>query len=261
MKAGALALLAFAAPALASAQPAQLRFVTCPVYRDTDAGKKSGCWLADDREDGRRYDVSPSPTKPDWNFAVLVEGRPAVDQADVCGGVVLDPVRVSVLAEPCVRAMLPAEGYRGRRFVLPPRNVRPLYEARPPLHPPLRPRTFEIPFEFGRAFITYQLADYLIDQAVAYAVGSQAAKVEITGWAATAPAQVSGRRLAEPAALARTRAEVAARWMRDLGVPASRIRLAWRANAAPIEMEGADGLTEPSRRRVDIRVTPGPPPG
>ena len=42
MKAGALALLAFAAPALASAQPAQLRFVTCPVYRDTDAGKKSG---------------------------------------------------------------------------------------------------------------------------------------------------------------------------------------------------------------------------
>ena len=23
-------------------------FIACPVYRDTDAGRKSGCWLADD---------------------------------------------------------------------------------------------------------------------------------------------------------------------------------------------------------------------
>ena len=54
-----------------------VRFVACPVYRDTDAGKKSGCWLADDPATGRRYDVSQSPTKPDWNFEVLVEGRVA----------------------------------------------------------------------------------------------------------------------------------------------------------------------------------------
>ncbi len=257
MKAAGLALALLAVPATAVAQGAELRFVTCPIYRDTDAGRKSGCWLADDREDGRRYDVTPSPTKPDWNFAVLVEGRPAADQTDVCGGVVLDPVRVSILPEPCVRAMLPAEGYPGRRFVLPPRNVRPLYEARKPFPRPFTTRTFEIPFEFGRSFITYQLADYLIDQAVAYAVASRAAGVEITGWAATTPTQVSGRRLAEPAALARTRAEVAARWMRDLGVPAARIHLAWRTASRPIVMDGADGLTEPSRRRVDIRVTPG----
>jgi hypothetical protein len=253
----ALVLLAAAAPA--AAEPAaEVRFVTCPVYRDTDSGKKSGCWLADDHEDGRRYDVSPSPTKPDWNFAVLVEGRPSADQTDVCGGVVLDPVRVSVLDAPCARAMLPAEGYPGRRFVLPARNIRPLYEPRKPFDQPLGERTFFIPFEFGRSFVTYQLADYLIDQAVAYAIASHAARVEITGWAATTPAPVSGRMIAEPLAVARARAEVAQTWMTRLGVPIDRVHVAWKGEAQPVDMPGADGLTEPARRRVDIRITPGP---
>lgn len=256
MKAAALVLLLAAAPAVA-APAAEVRFVACPIYRDTDAGKKSGCWLADSPADGVRYDVSPSPTKPDWNFAVLVEGRPAKDQTNPCGGVVLDPARVSILPEPCVRAMLPAEGYPGRRFVLPERNVRPLYETRPPFPKPYTERTFEVPFEFGRSFVVYQLSDYLMDQAVAYALAVHARRVEITGWAATAPAMVSGRRLAEPAGLARARAEVAAQWMRSLGVPADRVSLRWRAAARPIDMPGSDGLGEPSRRRVDIRVIPG----
>ncbi len=257
MKAAALVLLLAATPA-AAAPAEQVRFVACPVYRDTDAGRKSGCWLADSPVDGRRYDVSPSPTKPDWNYAVLVEGRPAANQADVCGGVVLDPVRVSILPDHCVRAMLPAEGYPGRRFVLPERNVRPLYEPRPPFPQPYKERTFEIPFEFGRSFMVYQLSDYLIDQAVAYAVAVHARRVEITGWAATTPTVVSGHRLAEPVGLAKARAEAAAQWMTSLGVPADRVVVRWRPGARPTEMPGADGLTEPSRRRVDIRITPGP---
>ena len=255
MRAAAIALLLAAAPAVV--QAAELRFVACPVYRDTDAGKKSGCWLAEDPQDGRRYDVTPSPTKPDWNYAVLVEGRLAAAQTDVCGAVVLDPVRVSILPERCVRAMLPAEGYPGRKFVLPERNVRPLYEARKPFPQPYAARTFEIPFEFGRSFIVYQLSDYLIDQAVAYATATHAAKVEITGWAATVPMTVSGRTLAEPTALARARAEVAAQWMTSLGVPKSHLVVRWRTGSKPIEMPGSDGLSEPSRRRVDIRITPG----
>jgi outer membrane protein OmpA-like peptidoglycan-associated protein len=255
VKAAVLALLLMATAA-AAAQPAEVRFIACPVYRDTDAGRKSGCWLADDREDGRRYDVTPSPTKPDWNFAVLVEGRPAADQADVCGGVVLDPVRVSILPGPCVRAMLPAEGYPGRRFVLPERNVRPLYEPRRPFPQPYAEQTFHIPFEFGRSFVVYQLSDYLMDQAVAYALAVHARRVEITGWAATDPSQVSGRTIAEPAELAQARAEVAAQWMKSLGVPADHLIVRWRTRAQPIDMPGADGLTEPSRRRVDIRITP-----
>ena len=260
MKPAALALLLLAGPAAAAPGAQEVRFVSCPIYRDADAGKKSGCWLADDREDGRRFDVSPSPTKPDWNFAVLVEGRPAPDQADVCGGVVLDPVRVSVLEEPCTRAMLPAEGFPGRRFVLPARNIRPLYEARKPFAQPFRERTFSIPFAFGRSFITYQLSDYLIDEAVAYALASHAARVEVTGYAATTPAVVSGRTLAEPLQVAQDRAEAAAKWLTGLGVPADRLHLSWRGDADITAMPGADGLLEPSRRRVEIRVTPGTPP-
>ncbi len=251
-------LLLAAAPAIA-APAAEVRFVACPVYRDTDAGKKSGCWLADSPEDGRRYDITPSPTKPDWNYAVLVEGRPAADTADVCGGAVLDPARVSILTDiPCTRAMLPAETYPGRKFVLPERNVRPLYEARKPFPQPFTERTFEIPFEFGRSFIVYQLSDYLIDQAVAYALAVHARRVEITGWAATTPEVVSGRALVEPAGVARARAEVATQWMTSLGVPADRLSVRWRSGAQPVDMPGADGLTGPSRRRVDIRITPGP---
>ena len=260
MKSAALALLLLGAPAVAAPADPEIRFVSCPIYRDADAGKKSGCWLADDHEDGRRFDVSPSPTKPDWNFAVLVEGKVAAGKTDVCGGVVLDPVRVSVLDEPCTRAMLPAEGYPGRRFVLPARNIRPLYEARKPFDQPFRERTFSIPFEFGRAFITYQLSDYLIDEAVAYALASHAARVEVTGYAATTPAVVSGRTLSEPLQVAQDRATVATRWLTDLGLPADRLHVAWRGDAEASDMPGADGLREPSRRRVEIRVTPGAAP-
>lgn len=251
--AAALALLLSAT----AAQAAEVRFVACPIYRDTDAGRKSGCWLADSPEDGRRYDVTPSPTKPDWNHAVLVEGRPAAEQTNVCGGVVLDPARVSILPEPCVRAMLPAEGYPGRKFALPERNVRPLYEPRKPFPTPYTERTFEIPFEFGRSFVVYQLSDYLMDQAVAYALAVHARRVEITGWAATTPEVVSGHALAEPAQLARARAEVAATWMKSLGVPEDRLVVRWRTGSEPVDMPGADGLSGPSRRRVDIRITPG----
>ena len=260
MKPAAFVLLFLALPAAAAPVAQEVRFVGCPIYRDADSGKKSGCWLVDDREDGRRFDVSPSPTKPDWNFAVLVEGRPAQDQKDVCGGVVLDPVRVSVLDEPCTRAMLPAEGYPGRRFVLPARNLRPLYEARKPFEQPYRERAFSIPFTFGRAFITYQLSDYLIDEAVAYALASHAARVDIIGYAATTPAVVSGRTLAESSQVAQDRASVAADWMTRLGVPQDRLHVSWQSAAETADMPGADGLLEPSRRRVDIRITPGPSP-
>jgi len=116
-----------------NAAPNELRFVTCPIYRDTDAGRKSGCWLADDPATSIRYDVSSAPSKPDWNYAVLVEGIVAATSPlqDTCGGLVLDPVRTSILPERCPRHMLPAEGFRGRPFSLPVRNVAPASVVRP----------------------------------------------------------------------------------------------------------------------------------
>ncbi|MCR5872481.1 hypothetical protein LRS12_18315 [Sphingomonas sp. J344] len=81
-------MLLLGAVLLTGAQDAHqtVRFIACPVYRDTDNGRKSGCWLASDPATGIRYDVTAAPTKPDWNHAILVEGFVATNGGDPCGG-------------------------------------------------------------------------------------------------------------------------------------------------------------------------------
>jgi outer membrane protein OmpA-like peptidoglycan-associated protein len=242
-------LLAIGAP-----QGETIRFITCPAYRDTDAGKKSGCWLADDHDSGRRFDVSRAPSKPDWNHEVLVEGRTAANVVSNCGGEVLDPVRTSILPGECPRHMLPAEGFAGNKFALPPRNVRPLSEVRPTPPAPWTDRTFTLLFDFDKAFMVYQLDDYLIDQAITYIRAVNPRKVVVTGWAASDPSRVSGRDIAEKPEIARTRAELVGEALSRLGVAKEKVEIRWRTGAQPSDAEGADGLAEPSRRRVDIEV-------
>lgn len=259
MKLGAV-FLALGAVQSAAQTPESVRFITCPVYRDADAGKKSGCWLADEHVTGKRYDISLAPTKPDWNHEVLVEGYIAPDALDACGGIVLEPARVSALPGPCTRKMLPAEGYPGRVFVLPERNVRPLSEAREIPPPPYRTRTFHLLFDFDKAFMVYQLDDYLIDQALTYIRAAKPDRVIVTGHAATLPAEVSGRIMAESPKIAQQRAEIIAESLRRLGVPEDRLEVRWATDAQPVAAEGADGITESSRRRVDIEVVVEPSP-
>lgn len=248
-----LALLATAVVAQGDA-PAQLRFVTCPIYRDVDAGRKSGCWLADDPASGIRYDVSIAPAKPDWNHEVLVEGIIAPGAADLCGGAQLAPVRTSILPGACPRHMLPAEGFRGRPFVLPARNVAPMAVARAVPPPPYANRSFAIVFEFDKAFLDYQLDDYLLDQAITWIRAANPRRIVVTGYAVTRPATVSGHVLAEHSGLARERAERIAEALLRLGVARNRIETRWHDNGAPAAVDGADGLTEPSRRRVTVDV-------
>ena len=236
------------------AQAQSVRFISCPIYRDADAGRKSGCWLSDDANSGTRYDVSRSPTLPDWNFEILVEGEVAAAQDNPCGGIVLNPVRVSVLPGHCTRHLLPAEGFPGRRFVLPPRNVRPLSEVRPPFEGTPSTRTFSIMFDFNRAFLVYQLSDFLFDQAITYILATNPSRIVVTGYAATDPTTVSGRRIAEDPGIARSRALLIKESLVRMGVPPERIKVRHRAHAAPSQAEGADGLSEPSRRRADILV-------
>jgi outer membrane protein OmpA-like peptidoglycan-associated protein len=240
--------------AAAAPQGGAVRFITCPIYRDTDAGKKSGCWLADDRETGRRFDVSRGPSKPDWSHEVLVEGRLASDVAGNCGGLVLDPVRTSILPGECPRHMLPPEGFAGNKFALPMRNVRPLSEARPVPARPFTDRTFRLVFDFDKAFVVYQLDDYLLDQAISYIRAVNPRRVIVTGWAATGPTYVSGRRIAEKPEIARIRAEKLRLALVRLGVPREKLVVRWRTGAQAVDADGADGLAEPSRRRADIDV-------
>jgi OmpA family len=249
-------IVVLAAFVLPCAQAAELvRFVSCPVYRDTRAGRKSGCWLADDPASGLRYDVTPSPTKPDWNFAVLVEGSVAAGDLDPCGGIVLDPVRVSRLMDAsCPRHMLPAEGFPGRPFALPERNVRPVFDARAKPPGPYATTTFYLFFEFGTSFVSYQYGDYLLDQAITWIRAAEPKKIVITGYAASKPAIVSGRVLREDPDLARARAEKLQEALLRLGVPEKKISVRWRTDPEPVDVAAADGIASASLRRVEIRA-------
>lgn len=251
------AVLLLGAVLLTGAQDTQqaVRFIACPVYRDTDNGRKSGCWMASDPATGIRYDVTAAPTKPDWNHAILVEGFVANNGGDPCGGTVIEPATVSVLDEPCTRHLIRAEGYQGRRFALPARNVRPLYEARKKPAQPFAEGRFTIPFGFSSSFITYQLSDYYLDATINYALDVQPARIEIAGVAQTVPETVSGRRIVEDKALARTRAEVVQRALILRGIAPERIKIV-KALPGPYVAEAFDGLSWPQARRVDVRIVP-----
>jgi hypothetical protein len=250
-------LLVVAAGAGASAaQQAQQRFIACPIYRDTDAGRKSGCWLVDEPASGQRYDISRGPTKPDWNHEVLIEGAPAKAPDNPCGALVLDPVRVSVLPGVCTRRVLPAESFPGRAFVLPARNLRPLSEARKSSGPPYGQRRFYLFYDFDSSFLVYQLDDYFLDAAATYILAANPRRVVITGFAATAPASVSGRTIAEKGAVAKLRAESIAESLRRLGVPPDKLVVQSRLGASPVDVTDADGVVEASRRRVEIESLP-----
>ncbi|HEY7890401.1 MAG TPA: hypothetical protein VIC29_19435 [Steroidobacteraceae bacterium] len=233
-------------------------FVACPVYRDTNSGRKSGCWLAVNPVDGVRYDISLGRTKPQIGHQVLVEGRlETLDQprqaGSACGGVVLRPVVVSVLEATCRSFMLPAESYPGRRFVLDLKAVLPpadVVESIPP--PPYPPRTWSIEFSFGSDFLQYQYSEIILDEIGRYIRASRPRRIEVIGYAVTAPRWISGERLAESPQLARGRAETVALALRRLGATRRLLQVKWRDNPSPLSDK--PGLAEPSRRRVDVRL-------
>lgn len=242
--------------ALLSAQAGAetLAFVSCPVYRDTDRGPKSGCWLANDPTTGMRYDVGSGRSKPYLGHQLLVEGKPS-PQPDVCGGIVLDPVRVSVLESRCPEHLLPAEDHPGRPFVLPVEIMQPTDVARPVPPPPYGPLTLHIYFDFDSDFPIYQYSELLLEKAALYARASRAPTVRVTGYAATRPRRVSGLTLAETPSIARDRAELVGLALDRLGVPADRLIVSWSPDPKPTTT-GDAGLLEPSRRRVTILIQP-----
>lgn len=252
MRGSILALAAMAVSTTASAQEAQeVRFISCPVFRDVNNGKRGGCWLSTDPESGIRYDVTNNVYPPDWNHPVLVEGQP--NGQEQCGGVRLDPVRTSVLQGHCPRHMLPAEGYELARPTLPERNVRPSGEERTVPDWPFTDRTMHIFFEFDSDFITFYHSDSMVDKAVTWLRAAQPSRIVVTGYAVTDPAQVSGQDLAEMPEMAQRRAQLMFEVLRDSGIDPEIIETRWDYNPDAVSDDPwADGLVEPSRRRVDI---------
>jgi hypothetical protein len=251
------ALLSTAACLCQAAEPVPaagtaVTFVACPIYRDTNNGRKSGCWLATELSSGVRYDITQSRSKPQLGHEVLVEGTVA-DGADACGGRIVAPVQVSVLESSCPSFMLPAEGFPGRRFqvslsqVLPPADV-----VRPAPAPPYGPRTWAIEFTYDSYFLQYQYSEVILDEIARYALASHAAHVNVTGYAATRERIISSHALSEPSQLGRTRAELVAEALRRLGVADGVMQIRRKTDPRPLDSEAA--MPEPSRRRVDIAV-------
>jgi outer membrane protein OmpA-like peptidoglycan-associated protein len=238
-------------PALAGES---VRFLSCPVYRDTDAGRKSGCWIGTDGATGRRYDVSDAPFKPSVGRMMLVEGEVAATP-DICGGVPLTHVRVAVLDEPCPEVVIPAEGYPSKPSVVPANAMAPLSVARVLPPPPYSRQVYQIEFTFGDDRLMYQHVELPLEKAALYAKASKA-RVEVVGYADNDGFSASGRVLREPPALAAARADMVREALVRLGVPATRIAV--RTGRHPVALaDWPAALALSSKRRVTISLTPG----
>src|SRR5687768_3409535 len=199
---------------MAAAPPTDHRnFVACPIVRDTSTVP---CWLAE--YEGETYfltiqtDVS-APVNPPWlGHKVLVEGTVS-NEPNICGGIVLKPVALSVIQEldGSCNTMLPAE----ERYNLPFEPPRPPGPSKGRLafgDPVTKPKSdqaapaksFELRYEFD-SLVMFRHAQPL-QQIFDHAKQSAATKVQITGYRA-ATLLSNGQLMQEDKEIGRRRAE------------------------------------------------------
>jgi outer membrane protein OmpA-like peptidoglycan-associated protein len=257
----------------------RLNFVSCPIVRDTSTVP---CWLAE--YEGELYyltiqsDVSAPVTPPWLGHRVLVEGT--VTKAErICGGVVLSPVRLSVLPErdASCNTMLPAEAKYDLTFE-PPRPPGPskgrLAFAGPaaPAGPgvtaapgattaPAAPaaargsrapaaaagdREIVIQYDFD-GLVGFSHAGVL-SQALEAARQAKAQTIEIVGYRG-AVLLSNGQRMLEDAAMGQRRAEQVANLLRGAGLTSPAYKVTWTDQTA-----GVTGTDDHLTRRVVITV-------
>jgi hypothetical protein len=247
-----------ALPVAADDAPVERRnFVACPVVRDTQTVP---CWLAE--YDGELYfltlqtDVS-SPVTPPWlGHRVLVEGTVARERPRICGGVVLEPVVLSVLPEidaACNTPVLPAEERYNLTFE-PPRPPGPsagrlaFAGAAPPPAPAEPPRTFTLRYDFD-GLVVFRHAGALTEILDA-ARARKARTVSIIGHRGSVLLS-NGTTLTEQASIARRRAEQIATLLRGAGLTDVEFTLDWQD-----EPGATDGRDDATLRRVTVELTP-----
>jgi hypothetical protein len=258
VKGGSLLLLLAATAQAAQSDPSLRNFVACPIVRDTASVP---CWLAEYQ--GELYfltlqtDVS-APVNPPWlGHRVLVEGRRS-DKPRVCGGIPLEPVRLSVIAEPdnSCNQMLPAEDRYNLTFEPPrppgPSGGRLAFNTLPmPTEPAAvkkAPQRYTLEYYFDGMvnFKTpFQLAPVL-DMARAM----PAAQVQIVGYRSAALLS-NGTVLQEQTDLAKRRAEQVAELLKGAGLTAPRYTVRW-VDASP----APNGMDDYRNRRVEITLLP-----
>ena len=229
----------------------QRNFVSCPIVRDT---KTVPCFLAE--YDGELYylgiqqDITSEFHPPQLKHEVLVEGR-VNPGPRVCGGIPLQPVSISIVKEVnlACNTLFPAEP--GLDAPAAPRGPGPSSAHREATSAPREPlsgrQEFKILYSFNDDYLEYA-ANQVVTEAAAYAKRIGASNVKVSGYRATTVLS-NGEHLTEKTGLAEKRAQKIATLLRGLGI--SNLMVEWSNEAEP-----GDGVTDPSRRRVTIQVTP-----
>lgn len=248
------------APSVVVAQPTageRISFVSCPIVRDT---RTVPCWLS--RYQGETYyltiqsDVSAAVQPPMLGHQVLVEGIVS-DSGPICGGIVLEPVRLSVMPEldANCNTLLPADD----RFTIDfnPRPPGPSAGrlafapdpgARPPAPPPLEGRqTVDVYFDFDKG-VSFRHPGEL-SRILNTAQRLPAAQVTITG-VRGAHRLSDGTLLTESAGIGQRRAEEIADLLLGAGLP-----IAPDVEWIDGERE-ADGIDDWRSRRVTVVLNP-----
>lgn len=246
-------------PAKALAAGERLNFVSCPVVRDTEMVP---CWLAEYEGElyylGIQLDLQSEFFPPQLKHEVLVEGVVS-DKPRICGGIVLEPVKVSSLPElnlSCNK-ILPAAGYKienARRGTGPdPDTLSQRNQAKArqveEYKPPYTQRTYTVYFDFDSEYMPSR-STRVVTEVMRYSTAINAKRVEIMGRRGSA-LLTNGQELVEMASLPETRVKKIHEALVDLGVKASTISSKWTD-----QPEKPDGVDDYETRRVEIVVTP-----
>lgn len=246
-----IALALFAAVALSSsvatAGDEHVSFVTCPIFRDATRA----CWLAEYQGELYylgRFGMGPAPQ---LLHKVLVEGTVA-DEPRSCGGIVLEPVYISTLAEidySC-NTVLPDNGDRPSEPTLmdmPPDRLSQIGQELPVPQPPYVDRKYVLDFEFNNTFL-HQLMQREVETAAKYAIAGGASRITVTGYAASSKLD-TGEILTERDTIAEERARLVGKALTALGVEDRIVKVAWEPTPIP-----GTGVRDAYNRKVIISV-------
>lgn len=243
----------------ASVVAAQQRtnFVTCPIVRDTASVP---CWLAE--YNGELYfltlqtDVSAPVNPPSLGHRVLVEGTVSTEPR-ICGGVVLNPVHLSVLErDASCNTMLPAEDRYNLTFEPPrppgPSKGRLAFDNAPPPAAAAAPaapastREFIVSYPFdGLVGFTHAGA---LTQILNFARTANAREIEIVGHRGAVRLS-NGQTMAEESTIGKKRAEQIAMLLQGANLKGPSYKVTWHDAAA-----AADGVDDHLSRRVVVTV-------
>lgn len=231
-------------------------FVSCPIVRDTASVP---CWLAE--YNGELYfltlqtDVSAPVNPPSLGHRVLVEGT-ASTEPRICGGIVLNPVHLSVLErDASCNTMLPAEERYNLTFEAPrppgPSKGRLAFDNAPDV-----PRPAPAASGSTTEFIVSYPFDGLIGFTHAGALTGilnfartvNAREIEIVGHRGAVRLS-NGQTMVEESNIGKKRAEQIAMMLQGANLKGPSFKVSWRGEAA-----AADGVDDHLSRRVVVTV-------